>query len=90
MKFKVYDQHNNRYLSDEELEGKYYSIDGKRDKDYPEMFADIQRFEVNLLTGKIQTDHDNACSDEDCCTPCEMFADDDNFIVEIDGNVRDN
>lgn len=83
MRFKVFLKSQDRYLSDEELAGKFYYT-GQFDRSYPEPNPYIERFEVNLLNGKIQTNHDNACTDSDCCSPCEMFADDDDFILSVD------
>lgn len=83
MKFRVYAKRLNRYLSEIELQTSEVSVDGKTDKKYPECYETTVPFRVNLLTGKIQIDQDNACSDETCCTPIEMFADDDDYIIEV-------
>lgn len=84
MRFDIYDLVRDRFLSDEELEGQYYYT-GRFDRSYPEPNEYIEPFKINLLNGKIQTDHNNACSDPDCCTPCKMFADNDNFILLVGG-----
>ncbi len=87
MKFSVHDKYRDRYLTDEELEGGFYYT-GQFDRSYPEPNEYIERFEVNLLTGKIKTNKDNSCSDEDCCTPGEYYCDDDNFLVEVEGVIE--
>jgi hypothetical protein len=83
MRFKIYDIVRERYLSTEELEGQYYNT-GQFDRTFPDPGEYTEEFRINLLTGKVQTDHDNACVNLSCCTPCQMFTDDDNFRLEID------
>lgn len=79
MKFKVYYKLDKRYLTDYELENNF--VGHGPDSQY------LFDFRVNLSTGKIQTDMDNSCGDSDCCSPCKMYADDDDFRIEIDEEV---
>ncbi len=88
IKFRVWDKSTKRFLSDEELEGMYY-FTGDFDRCFPDPNPYLKEFKFNLLTMKIQTDHDNSCSDLDCCTPCEMYADDDNFILSMFTGLKD-
>lgn len=77
MNYKVWYTAQKRYLTDYELE---HNFVGNPKNDYSFLF----QFRVNLSTGHIQTDQGNSCSDTDCCSPCEMYADDDEFIILTD------
>lgn len=87
MKITVYDKLRRRWLTDEELEGKFYYT-GMGDYSLKNVDAEIERFEFNLLTCKIQTNFDNACTELTCCFPCEMFADNDDFEVFLDEWIK--
>lgn len=80
--FKVFHISRNRYLTDDELEGQFY-FNGIIHEENEGSWEDIDEFKVNLVTGKIQTDQDNACMDPECCSSCDLFADNDDFIIEV-------
>ncbi len=81
MKFKVYYKLEKRYLTDYELENNFVG--------HGPDFEYLYDFRVNLSTGKIQTDMDNSCGDSDCCSPFEMYYDDDDFVIEIDNSTEE-
>lgn len=55
MKFSIYDTERKRYLSEEELEG-YFYFTGQFDRSYPRPNEYIERFTVNLVTGKVEAE----------------------------------
>lgn len=74
MQIKIYDTVEKRYLTEDEL----------RDQCFYDSLGNYSGpFKFNLLTCKVQLDYDNSCTDSDCCTPCEMWADSDDFRVDF-------